>query len=240
MPIGFHHASSGSQPARLKLTLAGLFAPLTTPGLASAAEPAGLGDLQAQLISYHDYGGYERDLDAVAAEAQSVPARAGEKGDQARIGTRHRRDRSIRPQRKNSANQFAYFPSGACDQLPKGRSDGVGNARECRAHSCGAELFRAAAKADGVTVFHNAGRDNGLRQATEKNLRGAGYEVGRARHAPGRQFHTHRGQLQAPARKEIEERGFHIIANVGDQPSDLAGGYAERAFLLPDPFYRIP
>ena len=29
------------------------------------------------------------------------------------------------------------------------------------------------------------------------------------------------------------------IANVGDQPSDLAGGYAERTFLLPNPFYRI-
>ena len=28
-------------------------------------------------------------------------------------------------------------------------------------------------------------------------------------------------------------------ASVGDQPSDLAGGYAEKTFLLPDPFYRI-
>jgi hypothetical protein len=27
---------------------------------------------------------------------------------------------------------------------------------------------------------------------------------------------------------------------VGDQPSDLAGGHAERGFLLPDPYYRIP
>ena len=35
-------------------------------------------------------------------------------------------------------------------------------------------------------------------------------------------------------------QGFTIIANVGDQPSDLAGGYAERTFLVPNPFYRIP
>jgi hypothetical protein len=41
-------------------------------------------------------------------------------------------------------------------------------------------------------------------------------------------------------RKKIQERGYHIIVNVGDQPSDLTGGYAERAVLLPDPFYRIP
>jgi len=27
---------------------------------------------------------------------------------------------------------------------------------------------------------------------------------------------------------------------MGDQPSDLAGGHAERSYLLPNPFYRIP
>ena len=37
----------------------------------------------------------------------------------------------------------------------------------------------------------------------------------------------------------IEQANYTIIANVGDQPSDLAGGYAKRA-LLTDPFYRIP
>lgn len=34
--------------------------------------------------------------------------------------------------------------------------------------------------------------------------------------------------------------GFRIIVNVGDQESDLAGGHAERAFKLPNPFYIIP
>ena len=36
------------------------------------------------------------------------------------------------------------------------------------------------------------------------------------------------------------QAGYTIVANMGDQPSDLAGGHAERAFLLPNPFYRIP
>jgi len=27
---------------------------------------------------------------------------------------------------------------------------------------------------------------------------------------------------------------------MGDQPSDLDGGFSERTFLLPNPFYRIP
>jgi len=28
-----------------------------------------------------------------------------------------------------------------------------------------------------------------------------------------------------------------IIANIGDQESDLAGGFAEKTFKLPNPFY---
>jgi hypothetical protein len=46
---------------------------------------------------------------------------------------------------------------------------------------------------------------------------------------------------KSAARAEIEDR-FHvtIIANVGDQESDLAGGHAERTFKVPNPFYYIP
>ena len=43
-----------------------------------------------------------------------------------------------------------------------------------------------------------------------------------------------------PVRERIEKDGYTIIANAGDQPSDLAGGHAEMTFLLPNPFYRIP
>jgi len=41
-------------------------------------------------------------------------------------------------------------------------------------------------------------------------------------------------------RAELEEEGWTIIASVGDQGSDLAGGHAERIFKLPNPFYGIP
>jgi acid phosphatase len=46
--------------------------------------------------------------------------------------------------------------------------------------------------------------------------------------------------FKAPQRAQIEQQGYTIIANLGDQPSDLAGGFAERTFQLPNPFYRIP
>lgn len=46
--------------------------------------------------------------------------------------------------------------------------------------------------------------------------------------------------FKAPQRKAIEDEGYTIVANLGDQHSDLDGGFAERTFLLPNPFYRIP
>ena len=40
--------------------------------------------------------------------------------------------------------------------------------------------------------------------------------------------------------RRSSSEGYTIVANIGDQPSDLDGGFAERTFLLPNPFYRIP
>jgi HAD superfamily, subfamily IIIB (Acid phosphatase) len=44
---------------------------------------------------------------------------------------------------------------------------------------------------------------------------------------------------KTPARAAIEKLGFTIIANIGDQKSDLDGGYAEMTFKVPNPFYFI-
>ena len=40
-------------------------------------------------------------------------------------------------------------------------------------------------------------------------------------------------------RTEIEHQGFTVIANIGDQLSDLAGGHAEKTFKVSNPFYFI-
>jgi hypothetical protein len=41
-------------------------------------------------------------------------------------------------------------------------------------------------------------------------------------------------------RHQIEEEGYRIILNIGDQASDLAGCCTERVFKLPNPFYTVP
>jgi hypothetical protein len=42
------------------------------------------------------------------------------------------------------------------------------------------------------------------------------------------------------ARQGITEAGYRILINVGDQDSDLAGGFAERTYKVPNPMYIIP
>jgi HAD superfamily, subfamily IIIB (Acid phosphatase) len=40
-------------------------------------------------------------------------------------------------------------------------------------------------------------------------------------------------------RRKLAEAGYTIIATVGDQESDLEGGFAECMFKVPNPFYFI-
>ena len=40
-------------------------------------------------------------------------------------------------------------------------------------------------------------------------------------------------------RAKIEQQGFDIVLNMGDQESDLDGGHADHDFKLPNPFYFI-
>jgi hypothetical protein len=47
-------------------------------------------------------------------------------------------------------------------------------------------------------------------------------------------------QYKSSARAAIEQQGYRIIANVGDQYSDLAGGHADVAYKLANPFYFLP
>ena len=46
--------------------------------------------------------------------------------------------------------------------------------------------------------------------------------------------------FKSGARSEIENTGYAIIANVGDQRSDFGGGHAECTFKVPNPYYVIP
>jgi HAD superfamily, subfamily IIIB (Acid phosphatase) len=47
-------------------------------------------------------------------------------------------------------------------------------------------------------------------------------------------------QYKSLTRALIESQGYDIVANAGDQFSDLEGGFADRTFKVPNPMYFLP
>jgi acid phosphatase len=91
----------------------------------------------------------------------------------------------------------------------------------------------------GLDVFLITGRrDPSDRPATVENLRRQGLDryVELILAQPGERALT-TTQRKTGARAAIEARGYVIIANIGDQESDLRGGHSERTFKLQNPFY---
>jgi len=90
-----------------------------------------------------------------------------------------------------------------------------------------------------VAVFFVTGRFDSpeARGWTEKNLTNAGYQGWTDLYM--RDPATRGGPVsdhKSAARVDIERKGFTIIANIGDQISDLTGGHSERTFKVPNPF----
>ncbi|MFJ4812432.1 HAD family acid phosphatase [Streptomyces longwoodensis] len=118
------------------------------------------------------------------------------------------------------------------------------------------ELVRYA-ESKGVEVFYNSGLSEAQRSAAVANLKKVGVDVNldadhmflkntatppaylSACATPGTWTCT-TVQYKSGTREHIErDLGYDIIANVGDQYSDLEGGHADRTYKLPNPTYYV-
>jgi len=104
-------------------------------------------------------------------------------------------------------------------------------------------LYRLALRR-GVRVTFVTGRPAAIRDLTVRNLRRAGYT---GRHTlvlrPAGDSAAHPTTLvpyKTASRRASERGGTKIVVNVGDQQSDLTGGFAARTFKYPNPMYYTP
>ncbi len=150
-------------------------------------------------------------------------------------------------------NRFAFVANGPCD-LAETHTLCGNRAWELSARAVALpptlDFYRFAKtlkgkNGDGVAVFFITGRNEepAERAATENNLRQVGYETWEKLILRPRSSYGPVSIYKSGERKQIEER-YRIIANIGDQYSDLIGDldddHAERCFKLPNPFYFIP
>jgi acid phosphatase len=214
----------------------------TTPNLPSSdgSQPANLGVLKLQLLDYKCFGAYDRDVANVLAEAKSyLDYRANGFGKLALVLDIDETSLSNLP--NLLANDFGFFRGGTCTLVP---GEPCGFDRWIADHTADPilptlDLFNTA-KAKGVAVFFISTRREDQRAATVNNLKAAGYEGWEDLLLKQPDDKSSSQEFKTARRKEIENLGFTIIANVGDQHSDLRGGHAERVFKVPNPFYFIP
>jgi hypothetical protein len=210
----------------------------------SPAPPAGLvnvGDAKLAAISYYKSGAYGRDVTEIAGQVSAwLKERAPQVSKPAVVFDID--DTLLSNWTVITANDFGRVFDGPCRSLPNGPCGWVAWDLKGKAPAIAQMLaVHKDARAAGIATFFITGRDTPQRAATIKNLARAGYSGYAGLYMPARGAHyASAADFKTLSRKKIEEAGYTIIANVGDQPSDLAGGHAERTFLVPNPFYRIP
>lgn len=102
------------------------------------------------------------------------------------------------------------------------------------------EIYDLAGRLGISPILVTGRRDPAERPATELNLRRRGLDRHeRLAMAPAGQPRGEMAAFKTSVRRLLEGEGYVIVANVGDQQSDLRGGHSERTFKLPDPFYLV-
>jgi acid phosphatase len=201
--------------------------------------PLNIDKVKDVLLAYQAEN-YDGDIAAVFAVARAyVEGRTGEVSKPALVLDID--ETSLSNWSNLKANNFGFIADGACDRLPSGPCGFKAWILQGVAPPIkpALDLFNAA-KAKGVAVVFITGRRDRERQATLWNLDRAGYE-GWAKLVtrPDDDAHPTVEAYKTEERRKLAEAGYTIIATVGDQQSDLDGGFAECTFKVPNPFYFI-
>ncbi len=210
------------------------FTGCATPPAPVALEPFNLSTAKDAVIAYAETGRYDTEIAAVAREARAWLAdRTARRTPGERLAIVFDLDETLLSNYGHMREQdFGYVPDVWNDWVAQADAPAIGPVK----------AVYDDARRLGLAIFFITGRQEGRdRIGTEENLRREGlgvYDRLILARNDGTRLTT--AQRKTAARAAIEAEGYRIIANLGDQTSDLEGGHAERTFKLPNPFYRIP
>ncbi|MDI1319205.1 MAG: HAD family acid phosphatase [bacterium] len=195
------------------------------------AEPANLYPVKQALRAYVDSGSYAKSIAEVALQANKYLVKRIAKG--AKPGKKLAIVFDIDETTLSNlshilGHDFGYMPKDWDTWVVSGRAPAIIPVQT---------IYDTAVRGK-VDVFFITGRGEEQRSSTERNLRDVGYDTwARIYFKPATDKELTTRGFKVDTRRMLEQQGYVIIANVGDQDSDLLGGYAERWFKLPNPFY---
>ena len=198
---------------------------------ARADEPANLTLHKQALLTYVDSGEYAKSVAAVALRADKYlakrlthPAKPGKK-----LAVVFDVDETTLTSLSHMvANDFGYVAKVWDAWVAEGQARAIIPVQT---------IYDTAVRAK-VDVIFITSRPESTRASTERNLRQVGYETwARIYCKPDDAAGLTNARFKTGIRRKLVQEGYVIIANIGDQDSDLSGGFAERVFKLPNPFY---
>jgi predicted secreted acid phosphatase len=193
-------------------------------------EPANLFPHKVELRTYIDSGGYSKGVAKVALDAAKYLQKRIPQGAKGRkLAIVFDIDETTLSNLSHIiAHDYAYIPKLWNEWIMAGR---------CPAIVPVQTVYDVAVRMK-VDVFFITGRREEERAATEHNLRDVGYDTWtKIYFKPTTDITLSTRGFKIDTRRKLEQEGYVIIANIGDQASDLVGGYAEKTFKLPNPFY---
>jgi acid phosphatase len=220
-----------------------------TPGPAFSSDVAAeripnLDKLKAELRQYHECtckcGCYTRDMDVQADRAIAfLRQRAARRNANGKSGAQEKLAMILDIDETTLSNyseevgaDFAYNP---------GVFDAWVQSAKAPAIAGTLRLYKEAQRL-GVNIIFITGREEGERDATERNLRAVGFDNWQQLFMrPADDGWRSIGEYKAVIRAQLVAAGYKLVLNVGDQWSDLKGKPdAEFSVKYPDPYYFIP
>ncbi|MES2924252.1 MAG: HAD family acid phosphatase [Verrucomicrobiota bacterium] len=216
-----------ARPFLLSLLLAAGLGSCAAP---ASREPGNLSVAKNEVKAYVDSGAYEDDLAEAAKPAKDWIVRRATTGVTKPAVVFDIDETTLSNLDHMTKTDWGYQPEFWSKWVMESKARAIVPARE---------VFLTA-RAHHVTVFFITGRRESEKAATARNLRTQGMGDFAGLLVRSDTSKTPVKDFKTSERKRITDQGYTIIANLGDQQSDLDGGYAERTFKLPNPFYFIP
>lgn len=196
-------------------------------------EPANLSDLKREVTDYAENGRYDSDLINSVSSAKTYLKKRTAKGGE-KLTVVFDIDETV-------LSNLPHMKSADWGYQPKNWNAWVNEAKAPALNPV-KEVYLTALS-EGIHVIFLTGRTEAERAATVRNLSREGmgkYDRLVLRPDIGPRNTEKAVLFKTRVRENLTAEGHTIIASFGDQESDLEGGYTERTFKLPNPFYKIP